>query len=118
MTPVLAVLSLFYRKGDFRSMEIILVKDMVREMAKTDRKGNPVPFSITFVTCNLKQDTGGEKITLKEAVCIGGPSNRKMERNPKHAENFTRNIRAKDGDRFIKIHALLVTRFNGKKVSI
>lgn len=76
-----------------------------------------IPFSITFVTLNEKNGTGGDKITLKEAVFVGGPSKRPKVRNPNHFENYTRNIRAVNGDRIIKIHPLLVTRFNNYRVT-
>lgn len=95
-------------------MEFITVREIVRIMAKTDRYGKPVPFSISFVTADEKRGTGGDVITLKEAICIGGPTKKKKIRNPHHDVNFTRNIRAVDGDRIITVHPLLVTRLNGK----
>lgn len=105
------------RDGGFlKSMEMIRVPDMLSEMLKRDEKGEFVPFEIEFVTCNLKNNTGGEKIRLDRAVFYGGPSERSTRRNPNHADHFTRNIRHQDSDRIIKIHPLLVTRFNGKQV--
>lgn len=89
---------------------------MLREMMQRDENGKFIPFPITFVTCNTTNNTGGEKITLDRAVFYGGPSKRSTGRNPNHAENFTRNIRHEDSDRIIKIHPLLVTRFNGKRI--
>lgn len=94
-------------------MEFIKMKDIVKVMSRTDRFNEPLPFSITFVTCDEKRGTGGEKITLNEAICIGGPSTRNMIRDPHHDLNFTRNIRAKNGDKIITVSALLITRFNG-----
>ena len=100
-------------------MEIIKAKDMLNTMAMRGADGELIPFSITFVTCDEKQDTGGKKITLDRAVLLGGPSMKEKRggRNPRHYANYTRNIRHADGDRFIKIHALLVTRFNGMRVA-
>lgn len=98
-------------------MELVRVVDMLREMQRRDQKGEPLPFSITFVTCDLKRVTGGEKITLQRAVLVGGPSKSDKIRDPKHGANFTRNIKAVDGDRIIKIRPLLVTRFNGMGVT-
>lgn len=99
-------------------MEFIKMKDIVKVMAETDRFGNPKPFDLTFVTCDEKRGIGGEKITLNNAICIGGPSTRKMIRDPHHDINFTRNIRAKDGDKIMTVSVLLITRFNGKIKSI
>ncbi|KAA8483855.1 hypothetical protein BDE36_1776 [Arcticibacter tournemirensis] len=90
---------------------------MLYQMSRRDHEGEYIPFTITFVTCNLKLNTGGEKITLEQAVYVGGPSKADKVRNPNHAANYTRNIRSIDGDRIIKIHPLLVTQFNGRKVA-
>lgn len=90
------------------------MKDIVRAMAETDKFGEPIPFNLTFVTCDEKRGCGGEKITLNDAICIGGPSNRKMVRDPHHDINFTRNIRARSGDKIMTVSVLLITRFNGK----
>lgn len=100
-------------------MEIIKVKDMLNTMAMRGADGELIPFSITFVTCDEKQGTGGKKITLDRAVLLGGPSskNNRGVRDPQHYGNYTRNIRHENGDRIIKIHALLVTRFNGMRVA-
>lgn len=78
--------------------------------------GQPIPFSISFVTCDLKKDEGGNKIRLSEAVLVGGSNSKSRTKNPNHFENYTRNIRAVNGDRLIKTHALLVTEFNGMKL--
>ncbi|HWK58733.1 MAG TPA: hypothetical protein VNQ80_15425 [Parapedobacter sp.] len=100
-------------------MEIIKVKDMLNTMAMRGADGELIPFSITFVTCDEKLGTGGKKITLDRAVLLGGPSskNKRGSRDPQHYGNYTRNIRHADSDRIIKIHALLVTRFNGMRVA-
>lgn len=103
--------------GIFDYMEIIKVADMLSQMLERDEFGKLKPFAIQFVTCNLRNNTGGEKITLDRAVFVGGPSDRATARNPNHAENFTRNIRHQDSDKIMTIHPLLVTLFNGKQVS-
>lgn len=88
--------------------ELISVRDIVREMSKGD------PFDMEFVTADEKRGTGGDVIRLKQAICIGGPSKKARIRNPHHDVNFTRNIRALEGDRIITVHPLLITKFNGK----
>lgn len=117
--PCFRVLSCVRARGDFWSMEIIRVKDMLNTMIMRGADGELIPFSITFVTCDEKQDRGGKKITLDRAVLLGGPSSRNKRggRDPRHFANYTRNIRHVDSDRIIKIHALLVTRFNGMRVA-
>ncbi|MDX3913775.1 MAG: hypothetical protein QHC79_09565 [Pseudosphingobacterium sp.] len=99
-------------------MEIISVMDMLNTMAMRGQDRELIPFSITFVTCDLTKNKGGEKITLDEAVLVGGNKSKSEARNPNHYSNFTRNIRHLHSDRIIKIHPLLVTRFNGYKVTI
>lgn len=98
-------------------MEIIQVSDMLKTMEMRGQDRERIPFELTFVTCDMKKNTGGEKITLKEAVLMGGSSSKGESRNPNHYSNYTRNIKALKGDRIIKIHPLLVTRFNGKRVT-
>ena len=89
---------------------------MLKTMAMRGDDGQRIPFSITFVTCDLKKDEGGNKIHLSEAVLVGGSNSASRSKNPNHYENYTRNIRTVAGDRLIKIHPLLVTEFNGMKL--
>lgn len=98
-------------------MEIISVRDMLNTMVMRGQDRELIPFSITFVTCDEKKDIGGDKISLDEAVFVGGPSKKPKARNPNNFQNYTRNIRALNGDRIMKIHPLLVTRFNGFRVT-
>ena len=78
--------------------------------------GHRIPFSITFVTCDIKCDEGGLKIYLLEAILVGSSRSKSRIKNPNHYEKYTRNIRAVGGDRLIKIHPLLTTEFNGLKL--
>lgn len=89
---------------------------MLKTMKMRGEDGQLIPFAITFVTCDQKKDEGGNKITLTDALLVGGAGSVSNVRNPNHFENYTRNIRAVNGDRLIKIHALLVTQFNGRRV--
>lgn len=89
---------------------------MLNTMNEWESSGNRVPFSITFVTCNQKQGTGGEKITIDQAVLVGNSTSKSNKKNPNHYENYTRNIRALEGDRMMKVHVLLITRFNGQSI--
>lgn len=85
-------------------------------MTRRDENGELIPFSVTFVTCNQKLNTGGEKITIDRAVFAGGSAAGKR-RSPNQKDHFTRDIRHQDGDQLIRIHPLLVTRFNGKQIA-
>lgn len=80
--------------------------------------GELVPFSIKFVTCNLKAGTGGDLICLEQAVVAGNGNSKGKKKNPNHYSNYTRNIRALHGDKLIKVHALLITEFNNQKVTL
>lgn len=48
----------------FRHMEILLSRAL-QQMQYVNTKGHPVPFDITFVTCNRSENRGGEIVTLK-----------------------------------------------------
>ena len=98
-------------------MELIRITDMLKTMQMRGEDREPIPFSITFVTCNVKTDEGGEKITIKEAVLVGSGNSKSETKNPNHFTNYTRNIRSINSDRIIKIHPLLVTLFNGQKIT-
>jgi hypothetical protein len=97
-------------------MDLIRIVDMLATMQMTSSGGDQIPFSIEFVTCNLKAGTGGKIITLERALLHGGPGSKSTKRNANHYENYTRNIVAAEGDQIIKIHALLVRKFNNAKV--
>ena len=98
-------------------VRFISAKDMLEIMQMRGDDREFIPFSITFVTADLKKGTGGKKITFDQAIFVGGISNKNKSRNPNHFENYTRNIRHLMSDRIITIHPLLVTKFNGMKVT-
>lgn len=85
-------------------------------MKKTD--GDSIPFSIEFVTCDEKNNNGGEVIVLNNAVLVGGFSSKSVSRNPNHYQNFTRNITAAGSMAIRKINIWLVIKFNGMEVQI
>ena len=99
-------------------MDSISVADMLKVMQSRSSDGELIPFSITFVTCDRKKKTGGQKITLEKAISEGSGKSKSKLRNPDHYRNYTRNIRSVDGDKIIKIHPLLVTRFNGQTIML
>lgn len=99
-------------------VDFISVRDMLNTMMMRGRDGELIPFSITFVTADLRTGHGGKRITYDKAVFVGGPSKRMdKKRNPNHYENMTRNIRHANSDRITTIHPHLVIKFNGMEVT-
>lgn len=84
-------------------------------MEKVNRQGDRRPAELTFVTADLQQDTGGELKTLKGLVLMQRP-NSKMEKNHSHDFNGTRNFFDTINQRYLKIHPILILKFNGKEV--
>lgn len=115
--PFLMSFRAISRLVTFAFMNIIRVTDMLKTMQMRGEDREPIPFSITFVTCDLKKDEGGNKITLKEAILVGRARSKSEVKNPNHFANYTRNIRAVNSDKIIKVHALLVTKFNGQEIT-
>lgn len=97
--------------------DFISIKDMLNIMQMRGHDRELIPFSITFVTADLRKGTGGKKIVFDQAVFVGGVSKKSKVRNPNHYDNFTRNIRHVQSDRIITIHPLLVMKFNGMEVT-
>lgn len=106
-------------------MNYILLKDALREIDRVDESKNPIPFACRFVTADRKRNTGGEIITVVNAVkCVGkkdgeivflGRETAAPRRNPNHYENATRNIALQNGA-IRKMHIRLIIEFNGQKV--
>lgn len=107
-------------------MNSILLRDVIAEMDRIDGNGKPVPFSAKFVTADRKRRTGGEIISVENAVkCIGKrkgevvydgrTDQNRIRRDPHHYENATRNIMLENSV-IRKLHIRLILEFNGKKV--
>ena len=88
-------------------------------MRQTDSNGNPIPFDLSFVTCDLQRGTGGKLKTIKRArlESRGAKIEAKGKKQPtqNHYRNATRNILAPNGDH-VKVHIYLTTRINGKSI--
>ena len=106
---------------------MIELGDVLEQMAKKDRKGNLIPFSIEFVTADLKRDKGGEIKSLNNVVMVTPSYWRKKKtglmmgiakpkRVQNHFENMTRNIRQLNDTAIVKLHIWLITKFNGQNV--
>ena len=85
-------------------------------------------FSLAFVTCDQKKQTGGEWIeihnarkqpfsTARELRAAGKkvPKAKQLSKNPNHYENSTRNIILENGG-MRKVHLQLITHFNNMEV--
>lgn len=97
-----------------------------------NHRGEPTPFSLTFVTANRSKKTGGEIITVKRAILskyekslpahlqdagTTRTTSTGKGKNPNHFFNGTRNIIDLDTQTFIKVHIRLITHFNGQQVT-
>lgn len=96
----------------------------MREMRNKDANGNPLPFSLEFVTCDVNRNTGGDIKRYAKAYLSGAEVDRidqaekivkKRSGRQSHFKNATRNIKTTDGE-LHKVHIFLMTKFNGKTV--
>lgn len=94
-------------------MEIISLDNVFKTLRKVDDAGNPVPCSLTIVTCDLSRKRGGERINYTNAVLcnkVGGDWIFHL--------NATINIKGKGNNEVRSINPLLITHCNGKEVSL
>lgn len=107
----------------------IALADALRSMNTYDSLGNPIPFSISYVTADQEKQTGGEYKTYKGAFLsyqnksgtrtyTGKEVERKVKKHTNHWVNGTRNIMVQGGNRLRCIHIWLILEFNGKEVII
>ena len=105
---------------------IIKLKDVLQQMDTSAE-----PFSIAFVTFNRKRKEGGEVKRYTNCISTGtrnkgerkptanpvtvAPANATSKR-PDHFRNATRNLQLLPSRQIRKLHILLITEFNGKKV--
>jgi hypothetical protein len=108
---------------------MIRLGEVLRQMDLFGNDGIPLSFQIKFVTANRNQHTGGEIIEIKEGrKCVGKkngkiifdkrvvtPEIQKINKDPHHWINSTRNILLPNGQ-IRKIHIRLIIEFNGQKV--
>ncbi len=109
---------------------LIRLWDVLDKMEAVDSQGNPVRFSLKFITANRRLNQGGEIIELKDArKCSvktkqgkeifpekkNFPVNDKVSKAPNHWINSTRNILLPNGQKR-KLHIRLILEFNNMKV--
>jgi hypothetical protein len=97
----------------------IFLRDALSIMAMHDSAGNFIPFTITRVTCNIANRTGGRRETLENVTLAGAPYGKKKSSKPaNHFLNGTRNIMIPGKSRPTTIHNILITHFNGETIII
>ncbi len=111
---------------------MIAVPDMLSQMERLDQRGQPIPFSIDFVTANLDKGTGGDVMRYEHAhLCFPNasgtrkftPSRKiaaiqqliKQGRSPDHVRNGTINI-ITPGNQVTTVSIWLIRYFNNEKV--
>ena len=106
--------------------DMIRLIDALNLMRDVDDDGNPVPFSVQYVTHNRRSKMGGELIDIPKAVvCVTMRKGKivydirpktVVKRNPNHHQNNTRNFNIVGTDQIRKCNIRLITKFNGQKV--
>ena len=104
----------------------VLLKDALKMMDRLDHKGNPIPFTLEFVTADRKRDSGGRWITAAGAILSKHNRNlpqhvRRVDgfggsKKPASHENQQRNIQTPDG-MITTVHIRLIMSFNGHPVT-
>lgn len=110
----------------------MLLSDALTQMDRITPQGYPIPFSITFITCNRKKNTGGEQITLTDVTLAKHQTFIPLEMREKDP-NPTSNPTTHDGrsheflrrrrklynpktDEILSVHPRLIIAFNGQKI--
>ena len=109
-------------------MATIPLRQVLREMEKTDERGRPVPFHIEVCTCDEARDSGGELISYSAAVLArsvrrfraASTTSTKGTSAPMRPSNEwrnqTRNLSAVDSSEIRKACIWLITMFNHQTV--
>jgi hypothetical protein len=107
-------------------MNFISRKDVLRTMRAKDKKGNPVPFSLSVCTFNRKTGVGGLLLEVESAMIFEkksslvsdatGSSTATAKRNIHHDLNETKNILLLPSREIRTIHIRLIEKFNTKIV--
>ena len=91
---------------------MIRLIDALNLMDQKNKEGEPIPFSIKYVTFNRKKKTGGEIIAIEKAPkCVGTRKGKiihdkkestNQRRPPNHFKNSTRNLNILNTDQIRK----------------
>lgn len=113
----------------FKKPETIHLSDVLKLMTAHDSKGNPIPFSISYLSADLEAKTGGQWKHHPIAFCsfqnrsgtknyTGASAEKKRPKKTNHWLNATRNIYLQQANQLHCIHIWLIFEFNGKEVII
>lgn len=116
-------------KKVIRGSSRMTVKEACDIMAQTDKRGKPIPFSISVITADISNKTGGEFISWSNCTLnIANKSGSKTytiadrppvhSKNPNHWGNSTRNIKPLGQVDIRKIHIWLIFEMNGAEVTM
>lgn len=106
----------------------LTVQEVTELMEQKTRAMKPQPFSISYVTWNNREQTGGELISYSKAIKtdmnVSGsrivetikPKKTLIKRNPNHWQNSTRNIHPEGTYETRKVNIWLIFEFNGREV--
>ncbi len=93
--------------------------DALSVMDSRNSAGEPIPFSLTFITCDLNKQTGGERRSYEGVTLAGGSFGKKDSvKNANHFDNGTRNIMIPGKPRPRTIHIDLITHLNQERIYI
>ena len=109
-------------------MQTIRLAEALKIMEATDHRKKPVPFDISFFTADLKRQTAGEFIELKQVVLSklvrempksmrNSPTSIGSAKLQNHWKNSTRNIYVAEQNRIIKLHIRLIYSINDMLVT-
>jgi hypothetical protein len=94
-------------------MNSIGLDEVLKTISKTNEAGDPIPFAIAAVTCDLNRKKGGERLVFEKAV-VCNPGEKKIT----HNRNSTINIKSFGTKEPRAIHPILITEFNGRSVTL
>lgn len=121
-------------------MDKITLSEAKILMEKRDNFGNPVPFSVVFITCNRNKGTGGEVLRLdnciKHALLKSKPTKNARpfadlpaptaKSKVNHHKNQTTNLAVMSTNELTgkllftgtiqQVHYKLITQINGKEI--
>jgi hypothetical protein len=89
---------------------MILLKDALEAMQQTDKMGNPILFSLVFVTYSRDRSAEtGRIVEIDQAYC-------QFRRGKKQKRNSIINVHLPNGQ-IRSPHIPLITHFNGQRVA-
>jgi hypothetical protein len=106
--------------------QLIEIQDVVATMLKLGRDKTPLPFSIEFVTANIRTKEAGQIIKFPKAVVVFASQSgtrklnaqRAVKRTSNNHSNGTIKIQEVGTQKIVTVHLWLIREFNGTKTAI